>query len=56
MKSAIAALATGILILWPPLGPSSAETPQEKALEPASGWVLNAEEYFERPSAAVRSR
>ncbi|MBE3110480.1 MAG: glycoside hydrolase family 9 protein [Acidobacteria bacterium] len=55
MKTATATLAiTLILILVPPFStPSSAETPQEKAAQPKSGWVLNAEEYFEKPGLSV---
>jgi hypothetical protein len=54
MKTAIATMAmAGILILLPPSAPSPAETPQEKAAESKAGWVLNAEEYFEKPGVSV---
>ena len=35
--------------------PSAAETekPQEKAAKPSAGWILNDEEYFERPGVSV---
>jgi len=54
MKTAIATLAmTLILVLAPSSAPSAAETPQEKAAKAKSGWVLNAEEYFEKPGVSV---
>jgi hypothetical protein len=54
MKTAIATLAMfGLLILLPPSVPSPAETPQEKAAESKAGWVLNDEEYFEKPGVSV---
>ena len=33
--------------------PSPADAPQDKAPKPVSTWVLNAEEYFERPGLSV---
>ena len=49
MKSAFTCLATiGILFLSVPSGIPAAQAPK-----PVSGWVLNAEEYFEKPGLSV---
>jgi hypothetical protein len=54
MKTAIATLAVfGLLILQPPSAPSPAETAQETAAKSKAGWVLNDEEYFEKPGLSV---
>ena len=54
MKTAAAILAMVlVLILAPPPAPSAAETPQEKAARATSGWVLTAEEYFEKAGVSV---
>ena len=54
MKTAIATLAMfGLLILQLPSAPSPVETPQEKAAESKAGWILNDEEYFEKPGVSV---
>ena len=44
---------TGILALLATSVPSPADAVQAKAPKPASSWVLNAEEYFERPGLSV---
>jgi endoglucanase len=54
MRTAINVLAmTGILNLFAPSVLPAAEAPQEKTPKPATSWVLNAEEYFERPGLSV---
>jgi endoglucanase len=44
---------TGMLALFAPSRQSPAETAQEKTSKPASGWVLNDQEYFEKPGLSV---
>jgi hypothetical protein len=54
MKAAIAALAMfAVLILLPHSAPPRAGSPQGKTLESEPGWVLNDQEYFERPGLSV---
>lgn len=42
-----------ILSLAPASAPSAAPNPQTKPASTVSGWVLNSEEYFERPGVSV---
>ena len=54
MRTAFTSLAmTGILALFVPSVRSAAQTAQEKPFQPASSWVLNDQEYFERPGLSV---
>ena len=54
MKTTITTLAmTSILALLPISAASAAEAPQEKAIKPVSDWVLNDQEYFEKPGLSV---
>ncbi|MGZ5555852.1 MAG: glycoside hydrolase family 9 protein, partial [Candidatus Aminicenantales bacterium] len=54
MKKAPLILAlTLVLSLGPASAPSAAGDPQTKPVKPGSAWVLNAEEYFERPGVSV---
>ena len=54
MKTAIAALAIiGVLILLPPSAPPAAGAPQQKEAGSGAGWILNDQEYFEKPGLSV---
>ena len=54
MRTAITGLAmTAILALFVPSVLLTAEAPQEKAPKPASSWILNDQEYFEKPGLSV---
>ena len=54
MKTKITTLVlTSILAVLPASGASAAEAPQEKAIKPVSDWVLNDQEYFEKPGLSV---
>lgn len=54
MRTAFTSLAmTGILALFAPSVRSAAETAQEKTSKPTSVWVLNDQEYFEKPGLSV---
>ncbi len=54
MRIAVKCLAMiGVLALSAASAPTAADAPQDKAAAPVSAWVLNAEEYFERPGLSV---
>ncbi|HUU39001.1 MAG TPA: glycoside hydrolase family 9 protein, partial [Candidatus Desulfaltia sp.] len=54
MRTAFTSLVmTGILALFVPSVRSPAGTAQEKTSKPAWGWVLNDQEYFEKPGLSV---
>ncbi|MGZ5488471.1 MAG: glycoside hydrolase family 9 protein, partial [Candidatus Aminicenantales bacterium] len=54
MKKAPLILALALVLsLGPASAPSAAGHPQAKSVKPGSAWVLNAEEYFERPGVSV---
>ena len=54
MKKAPLILALVLVLGWGPASaPSAANGPREESAKAASPWVLNAEEYFERPGVSV---
>jgi len=54
MKTAVATLAMfSLLVLLPLTAPSPADTQRDKAVGPENGWVLNDQEYFEKPGLSV---
>lgn len=54
MKTVIGALSLiGLLVLLPSFAPMPPDRPQDKAARPETGWVLNEQEYFERPGLSV---
>ncbi len=54
MRNAVRSLAmTGIFALLASSLPFAAEAPRDKIVAPSTAWVLNAEEYFERPGLSV---
>ena len=54
MKKAPLILALALVLgLGPASAPSAAGDPQAKSVKPESAWVLNDEEYFERPGVSV---